>query len=67
MNPCEIMIALLIGALLLLVFLLRGAAKRSDQWQAMWTRDTKELLHWKRYATLRDPKTGKYIKKDKRK
>lgn len=66
MHPCEIMIALLISALLFLVFLLWEAAKRSDHWQAMWTRDTKELLYWKRNATLRDPKTGKYIKKDKR-
>jgi hypothetical protein len=48
------------------VFLLWEAAKRSDHWQAMWTRDTKELLYWKRNALLRDPKTGKYIKKDKR-
>jgi hypothetical protein len=31
-----------------------------------WIRDTKELLFWKRHATLRDPKTGRYVKKDKR-
>ena len=24
------------------------------------------LLYWKRYATLRDPNTGRYVKKDKR-
>jgi hypothetical protein len=26
----------------------------------------KELLYWKRNATLRHPKTGRYVKKDKR-
>jgi hypothetical protein len=35
-------------------------------WRKAWLRDTKELLFWKRHATLRDPKTGRYVKKDKR-
>jgi hypothetical protein len=34
-------------------------------WQAMWTRDTSELLFWKRNGILRDPLTGKYRKRDK--
>jgi hypothetical protein len=32
----------------------------------MWLRDTTELLEWKRNAVMRDPKTGKYVKKVKR-
>jgi hypothetical protein len=41
-------------------------------WQEMWTRDTAanlsdrcELLYYKRIASRRDPKTGRFIKKDK--
>lgn len=63
MNSYEIMIALLIGALLFTVFLLQDAVKESIRWQNAWTRDTKELLYWKRNALLRDPKTGKYNKR----
>jgi hypothetical protein len=37
------------------------------EWYCLaWVRDTKELLHWKRHAVMRDPKTGKYVKRDKR-
>jgi hypothetical protein len=63
MNSYEIMIALLIGALLFTVFLLQDAVRESTRWQNAWTRDTKELLYWKRNALLRDPKTGKYNKR----
>ncbi len=63
MNSYEIMIALLIGALLFTVFLLQDAVRESIRWQNAWTRDTKELLYWKRNALLRDPKTGKYNKR----
>jgi hypothetical protein len=37
-----------------------------EWWRKAWLRDSAELLHWKRHATLRDPKTGRYVKKDKR-
>lgn len=66
MNHYEIMIALLIGALLLTVFLLKDAVKVSRHWQAMWVREAKELLTLKRYAVMRDKRTGRYVKKDKR-
>jgi type II secretory pathway component PulJ len=66
MNHYEIMIALLIGALLLTVFLLNDAVKVSRHWQAMWVREAKELLTLKRYAVMRDKRTGRYVKKDKR-
>ena len=40
---------------------------QSGEWfRKAWLRDSAELLYWKRYATLRDPNTGRYIKKDKR-
>ena len=48
------------------LWLLWEAVKSGSKWQAMWTRDTSELLFWKRNAVLRDPKSGKYVKKDKR-
>jgi hypothetical protein len=38
----------------------------ADQWRTMWLRDATELLEWKRNAVQRDPKTGRYVKKDKR-
>ena len=63
MNHYEIMIALLIGALLLTVFLLNDAVKVSRHWQAMWVREAKELLTLKRYAVMRDKRTGRYHKK----
>ena len=66
MSQYEIAIAALLAAQAATLYLLWEAVKRGGQWQAMWTRDAAELLHWKRHATLRDPKTGRYIKKDKR-
>jgi hypothetical protein len=29
----------------------------------MWLRDATELLQWKRYGLMRDPKTGRYKRK----
>jgi hypothetical protein len=66
MNHYQTVIVLMLAAQLFTAFLLWEAVKRGDAWQAAWTRDTWELLYWKRHATLRDPKTGRYIKKDKR-
>lgn len=33
-------------------------------WRSAWRRDTTELLLLKRNASLRDSKTGRFIKKD---
>ncbi len=66
MNQYQIAIVVLLAMQLFTSFLLWEAVKRGDKWQAMWTRDTSELLFWKRHAVLRDPKSGKYVKKDKR-
>jgi len=37
-----------------------------EWWRKAWLRDSAELLDWKRNAVMRDPKTGKYVKKVKR-
>jgi hypothetical protein len=55
----------MLAAQLFTAFLLWEAVKRGDKWKAMWTRDTSELLFWKRNGILRDPLTGKYRKRDK--
>ena len=39
--------------------------KSADAWRKAWLRDAAELLQWKRYGLMRDPKTGRYVKKDK--
>jgi len=65
MNQYQIVIVLLLISQGVTLLLLSEAIKRGSKWQAMWTRDTSELLFWKRNAILRDPKTGKYRKRDK--
>ena len=37
-----------------------------EWWRKAWLRDSAELLYWKRNGILRDPKSGKYVKKVKR-
>lgn len=66
MNPYQTVIVLMLAAQLFTAFLLWEAVKSGDKWQAMWTMTAEELLYWKRHATLRDPKTGRYIKKARR-
>jgi hypothetical protein len=65
MNHYQIAIIMLLISQGVTLLLLSEAIKRGSKWQAMWTRDTSELLFWKRNAILRDPKTGKYRKRDK--
>ena len=65
MNQYQIVIVLMLAAQLFTAFLLWEAVKHGDKWKAMWTRDTSELLFWKRNGILRDPLTGKYRKRDK--
>ena len=48
------------------LFILYDTHKAGEWWRKAWLRDSAELLFWKRHATLRDPKTGRYIKKAKR-
>lgn len=72
MEPYKIVIAVLVAAQLFTLFALWEAVKRGNFWFDEWEhkmeqnmRNSLELLHWKRNAVLRDPKSGKYVKKDK--
>jgi hypothetical protein len=65
MNQYQIAIIMLLISQGVTLLLLSEAIKRGSKWQAMWTRDTSELLFWKRNGILRDPLTGKYRKRDK--
>ena len=66
MNHYQIVIVLLLISQGVTLFLLWASEKNSSCWQASWTMTAEELLLWKRHAVLRDPLTGKYVKKDKR-
>jgi hypothetical protein len=66
MTQYEITIGFMLAAQLFTLQLLWGQYSERSKWQAAWLRDTSELLYWKRNAVLRDPNTGKYVKKDKR-
>ena len=66
MNDYQLAIIGLLLAQLSALYALHKTRKDRDQWKAMWTRDSAELLYWKRNGILRDPLTGKYRKKDKR-
>ena len=66
MNHYQIAIVLLLISQGVTLWLLWEAVKQDNKWQAMWTMTAEELLFWKRHAVLRDPKTGKYVKKAKR-
>jgi hypothetical protein len=40
--------------------------QQSGEWfRKAWLRDSAELLEWKRHGLMRDPKTGRYVKKGK--
>jgi hypothetical protein len=66
MNAYHFTIALLIAAQAATLAILWDTHRQYNWFRKAWIRDTKELLFWKRHATLRDPKTGRYVKKDKR-
>jgi hypothetical protein len=66
MNQYEIAIVALLAMQAVTLYALWITHKDRQGWVAMWTMTAEELLLWKDYAVLRDPKTGKYVKKDKR-
>lgn len=66
MTHEQIAIIALLIAQALYIYAIWLTQKSADAWRKAWLRDSAELLYWKRYATLRDPKTGRYVKKDKR-
>jgi hypothetical protein len=66
MNQYQLAILGLLLAQLSALYALHKTRKDRDQWKAMWTMTAEELLYWKRNAILRDPLTGRYVKKVKR-
>lgn len=66
MDQYKIAIVAALMAQAFTLCLLWKAVNRWSAWQAMWTMTAEELLFWKRNAVLRDPKSGKYVKKAKR-
>jgi hypothetical protein len=44
------------------LFLLWETQKIGEWFRKAWTRDTKELLEWKRNGIMRDKRTGRYHK-----
>jgi hypothetical protein len=62
----QIAIVALLAMLAISLFLLWETQRIGEWFRKAWVRDTKELLYWKQNAVLRDPKSGKYVKKAKR-
>lgn len=66
MTPEYFTIAVLLAAQVATLAILWDTYNQYSWFRSAWVRDTKELLYWKQNAVLRDPKTGKYVKKAKR-
>ena len=66
MTQHEIAIITLLAIEAVTLYALWLTQKSADAWRKAWLRDSAELLEWKRNAVRRDPKTGRYVKKDKR-
>ena len=66
MNHEQIAIVALLIAQALTIYALWLTQQSGDWFRKAWLRDSAELLHWKRNGLMRDPKTGRYVKKDKR-
>jgi hypothetical protein len=66
MTHEQIAIIALLAAQAFTLALLWLTKEESDHWREAWLRDATELLEWKRHGLMRDPKTGRYVKKGKR-
>jgi len=56
-------IAVLLAAQAATLAILWDTHRQYSWFRKAWVRDTKELLHWKHNAIMRDPKTGRYLDK----
>ena len=65
MNQYQIAIVALLAVQAGTLAILWWAHLDRQLWQAAWTRDSAELLFWKRNGILRDPLTGKYRKRER--
>jgi hypothetical protein len=66
MTQHEIAIITLLAIEAVTLYALWLTHQSGEWWRKAWLRDNAELLEWKRNAVQRDPKTGRYVKKDKR-
>jgi hypothetical protein len=66
MSQHEIAIITLLAIEAVTLYALWLTHQSGEWWRKAWLRDSAELLYWKRYGLMRDPKTGRYVKKDKR-
>jgi hypothetical protein len=64
MNQYEIAIIALLALEAITLLVLWQTHVDRTWWRNAWTRDTTELLSLKRNASLRDSKTGRFVKKD---
>ena len=65
MTHEQIAIIALLAAQAFTLTLLWLTKEDVDQWRKAWLRDATELLQWKRHGLMRDPETGRYVKKGK--
>ena len=65
MTHEQIAIIALLAAQAASLYALWLTQQSGDQWRKAWLRDATELLQWKRHGLMRDPKTGRYVKKVK--
>ena len=63
MTPEYMTIAILLAAQAATLAILWDTHRQYSWFRNAWVRDTKELLLWKQNAVMRDPKSGKYIKR----
>ena len=65
MTHEQIAIIALLIAQALSIYAIWLTQQSGEWWRKAWLRDATELLQWKRHGLMRDPKTGRYIKKGK--
>ena len=65
MTPEYMTIAVLLAAQAATLAILWDTYNQYSWFRKAWIRDSWELLHWKRNAVMRDPKSGKYVKRDR--
>jgi hypothetical protein len=63
MTPEYFTIAVLLAAQAATLAILWDTHRQYSWFRNAWVRDTKELLLWKQNAVMRDPKSGKYVKR----
>ena len=63
MTQHEIAIITLLAIEAMTLYAMWLTHQSGEWWRKAWLRDSAELLHWKRNALMRDPKTGRYKRK----